>query len=661
MTPSPDAADAETPIDLAREVDFRLGRALVCPSLGEVVCGDARVVLQRRIMQVLVVLARADGATVSRDELIARCWGDVTVGEDALNRCIQRLRQLAVEVGQDTFQIETRLRVGYRLVCARAAGEGPDAIDMAPTAGGRATAGPAPRRRLRRRLALGALAAIGAVVAAIGVGLGWNGRASGGGVAIEPFVVAGGGAAVQHLAAGVVYAAAGALADADVVVVEPGRPDAHRHADLVLNGRADGGEGRLRLDVELVDVHSHQVLWSKGFERAAASVEPLQEQVAAKLADVLHCALDTSKYGGRSIDASTLKLYLRACDVQRDDTALDQVRNLFHQVTQREPRFAYGWSHLAFAGANAAFAMRADDARAARQEAKAAAQTALRLDPKDGLAYEALADLGLGRTSFAQIYALFRRGLAVDPDNPNLLDDEGALLLRMGRVQDATALLSRSLALDPLAPDHLADLVDALIDAGKLSEARAELTRGLRLWPDDDTLRGAYLSEALRYGRPQEALKLAADPAFRLKDVSDATQTSNERLEAVRAAPTRARVDAFIAGELLDLRARRLSPDRVILDLTTVGAYAAAMQVAERLGSSDETYQVPQVDPEILWRPFADPLRRDPRFISIARRLGLVDFWRSTGEAPDFCGIPDLPYKCTAPPHCLVPGINGLD
>jgi hypothetical protein len=50
-------------------------------------------------MQVLVALAQAQGAVVSRDSLIARCWEGGYVGEDAINRAIWRLRKLAESGG----------------------------------------------------------------------------------------------------------------------------------------------------------------------------------------------------------------------------------------------------------------------------------------------------------------------------------------------------------------------------------------------------------------------------------------------------------------------------------------------------------------------------------------------------------------------------------
>ncbi|HVT26167.1 MAG TPA: winged helix-turn-helix domain-containing protein [Rhizomicrobium sp.] len=102
-------------IDLAREADFLLGRLQVRPSLREIRLGGRAETLEPRVMQVLVLLAHADGAVVSRDQLIERCWGGRIVGEDAINRCIAKVRRVAELDGNESFAIETVTRVGYRL------------------------------------------------------------------------------------------------------------------------------------------------------------------------------------------------------------------------------------------------------------------------------------------------------------------------------------------------------------------------------------------------------------------------------------------------------------------------------------------------------------------------------------------------------------------
>jgi len=104
------------PASLAGEEDFQLGDIWVRPSLREVEANGARESLEPRVMQVLVALARANGAVVSRDELIRQCWGGRIVGEDAINRCVSKIRQLAEIAGGKAFEIETIPRVGYRLL-----------------------------------------------------------------------------------------------------------------------------------------------------------------------------------------------------------------------------------------------------------------------------------------------------------------------------------------------------------------------------------------------------------------------------------------------------------------------------------------------------------------------------------------------------------------
>ncbi|MDE1938499.1 MAG: winged helix-turn-helix transcriptional regulator [Alphaproteobacteria bacterium] len=100
-------------IVLAYETEFSLGGLRVCPSKRAVIAGGNRELLQPRIMQVLVALARRRGEVVSHDELIASCWDGYAVSDDAIHRCIARLRRLSEARGG--FTLETVPRVGYQL------------------------------------------------------------------------------------------------------------------------------------------------------------------------------------------------------------------------------------------------------------------------------------------------------------------------------------------------------------------------------------------------------------------------------------------------------------------------------------------------------------------------------------------------------------------
>jgi DNA-binding winged helix-turn-helix (wHTH) protein/tetratricopeptide (TPR) repeat protein len=137
-------------VDLAHIPGFALGRLTVRPAFRELLRDDGRSeVLQHRVMQVLIALARADGGIVTRDQLTMSCWDGRVVGEDAINRILSRLRAAAAGIGAGSFRIETITRVGYRLLR-----EGQETPDVATAT----DAAPAPRPSRRRVLAGGAAA-----------------------------------------------------------------------------------------------------------------------------------------------------------------------------------------------------------------------------------------------------------------------------------------------------------------------------------------------------------------------------------------------------------------------------------------------------------------------------------------------------------------------
>ncbi|MBB3691634.1 winged helix-turn-helix domain-containing protein [Sphingomonas sp. BK580] len=133
-------------IDLARAPDLDLAGLTIRPSLRLVALGEHEELLEPRVMQVLVALARAGGAVVSRDELVAQCWGGRIVGDDAINRVVGRLRRLGDGIGAGRFRIETIARVGYRLIVGEAS------APLAPRSVTADAAGPVPEAPVRAAL-----------------------------------------------------------------------------------------------------------------------------------------------------------------------------------------------------------------------------------------------------------------------------------------------------------------------------------------------------------------------------------------------------------------------------------------------------------------------------------------------------------------------------
>lgn len=147
-------------IRLARERPFRLGAVQVRPATREIVGPLGREVLEPRVMQVLVALARAGGEIVTRDDLIESCWDGRIVGEDAISRVISRLRRHTEGVGRDGWRLETVTKVGYRLTSVGEGGEPADIADQAA-------------RRPDRRALILAGTGVAVAAAAAGGGFAW--------------------------------------------------------------------------------------------------------------------------------------------------------------------------------------------------------------------------------------------------------------------------------------------------------------------------------------------------------------------------------------------------------------------------------------------------------------------------------------------------------
>lgn len=107
---------------LADEPDFALGALRVSPSAGRAFVGDQEIRVEALAMAVLVTLADAQGATVTRDALIETCWQGRIVSDDAVARAIAKVRLLERATNPAPFTLETLPKIGYRL---RAAGQSP--------------------------------------------------------------------------------------------------------------------------------------------------------------------------------------------------------------------------------------------------------------------------------------------------------------------------------------------------------------------------------------------------------------------------------------------------------------------------------------------------------------------------------------------------------
>ena len=143
-----------SPVVLAREQPFSIGRAEFRPATREVVFAGQSAVIEPRVMQLLVALRRAGGGLISKVDLADLVWDGRIVGDDSIHRVVSRLRSVAEEQAGGQFGVETVKKVGYRLVL-------PDGTSSQPSVRGRSLL-------VRREMIIGGAAAVLAGAADVG-------------------------------------------------------------------------------------------------------------------------------------------------------------------------------------------------------------------------------------------------------------------------------------------------------------------------------------------------------------------------------------------------------------------------------------------------------------------------------------------------------------
>jgi DNA-binding winged helix-turn-helix (wHTH) protein/TolB-like protein len=663
-------------IDLAREPVLQLGPLEVRPSTREVVvAGEQTLVLEPRVMQVLVALARRRGAVVSRDDLIAECWGGRVVGEDAISRCIQAIRKLADTHGG--FSITTIARVGYRLVAT----ECEDAAVPATTAPKRESpadpiaaqpyVAPAPPGRavsFPRRPIL--LAALIAVIAAAGAGL-WLVRdrlpfaapVGGERVAILPFDVVTPEPEADAFASGLLDEILGVLSTDDVRVVPRSQSASLRGAGafgkaralgagLILDGTVERRNDMLTVRVHLDDPGQGVVLWSRDFEDRTSAGEALQAQVAARATAVATAALLAHR--DRVTDPAVVTDYVTASEqlIFNSDAGLAGVVAVLQRVVARAPNFARGRALYACALGFQSLGVTPDQSEPLRREAERQARQALAIDPKSGFAYLALARTH-PVTHWASAEAQYLKGLTVEPGNWPLVIEESRLQQQTGRLRAATLTAQRAVALDPFQPGPSYTLALLLAATGDPGQAGKLVDRMQALWPGHLLTPITRLWVAVIDGDPKSAL--AAAPNVRFYAMNDVARTAWQAYFAAQP-PANEAARLRLTSEMIRTASAqgRLDPGWAMTMLAGLGDVDGAFAASDRYATAFHTYD--PIYPPYLFLPQTAAMRLDPRFMKLAARLGLVDYWRTTGNWPDFCAEPGLPYNCKAEAARLASG-----
>jgi len=603
-------------IDLGSESPFRVGAALIDPPSRDATFNGTVERLQLHNLKVLIALARRRSQLVTRDELVELCRDGRFVGDDVINRAISLLRQFAERAGR--FSIETVPRAGYRLV--------------------------EHSNKIRRPVAGVAVVvcALGAFAAALLIHARPEQRAPTTlAVALLPFEVGSTDPSTRAIAFAAHASVSHALSQSRYAVTEI-KPDERRgdqSANFVMSGDVSGTPDKLIATIRMEESSHHIIVYSHRFEarrdQAWSLVERIGPQVAGSLGWTEPMLLIDRN---RPSDPEILK------EKFSEGSTLESTRRL----AARAPDSAVAQMTLAF---GAGFAL-SDLPRDKRAEAVAvgrlATDRATALAPEFGGVYIPWCLLH-SSVRLIECEDRLRAAMVRDPGSPWVDDFLGGELLNVGRTGEAAELANQSLANDPFAPAKIALAVQTLEATGQSTDAEKLYNQDRRWWPEAEdsfwgrvhgiTERGDF-DALVRF--ESEAGRSSFAKGYEPVGVLSAAVKARNLAGAKRTCPLsqklsfRSDVCMLVLAELRDTDdafalAERLFPDRI------------GRSPADEERIFLDIPWVPGTD--LLVGPAAAPMRRDPRFLELARRLGLLAYWRS-GRLPDFCGPPQPEPIC---------------
>lgn len=482
-----------------------------------------------------------------------------------------------------------------------------------------------------RRLPLAWIAAAAIAVGVAIVLFFTNPFRSGESAAIAAVVAADSSAASQDFARDLL-AKLGRLQSAGGAPLQLTGESGRKGADFIFEiGGVHGQQARANL--VLLDGRTATLLWSKDFERPAGESGDLRQELGYTAAQVLGCAREA--HAGARLTLETLKLYLTGCAMfgQTWGGGVQPGVAIFRRIVDEAPRFEGAWGKLLLAQSD--ILLETDEGRkqlAAEMAANIAA--ARKLNPDMAEAYDAEIAL-LPPQAYAKRMRLAERAVERNPDNPVALAARARVLESVGRPKEAIGDARLAMELDPLSPARRASYIYALAQAGQKQAALEQLNEAERLWPGARNIAGTRFSFNLRYGDPAEALRQIES------GLTNVGWTEARSYLEARSDPTPAKVAAALRD------ARRVYSREPYTIFHLAMAYGEFDREKELL---DLLLKAPLADAiftaDVMHRPMLAEFWHDPRSLLYAKRVGLLQYWQSSGKWPDFCFEPEFPYDC---------------
>jgi tetratricopeptide (TPR) repeat protein len=392
----------------------------------------------------------------------------------------------------------------------------------------------------------------------------------------------------------------------------------------VLEGSVRREADKVRVSAQLIETKDNTHVWAREYDRDLTDLLTLQGEIARKIADEIQLTLDdqpkaqTISPSPSMVNYEAYDLYLKGRYFwnKRTPQAFEQAIEYFQQSIAKNPNYA-----RAYAGLADSYVLMSAYTLAPQTEympkARAAALKALELDPE--LA-EGHASLALITENYDWDWQMaekeFRRAIQLDSNYATAHHWYAEYLANQGRFDEAFAESERARQLDPLSLIIVTDHAVILYFSRQYDRAIEQFRMVMEMepnFPRADMVNYAYVQS----GRYTDAIE-GAKRAQRMDGTSS---------------PWTWGILAYVYGRsgkpeqgrhALDMleqfyRRRELDPAAMILAHIGMGDKEDALALLQKAYLEHSNLMTTlKVDPTF------DPLRGDPRFQEIVRKMGLA-------------------------------------
>lgn len=400
--------------------------------------------------------------------------------------------------------------------------------------------------------------------------------------------------------------------------VDPLEAGREQRVDVVLDGSFQRAGERLHLRMQLLRVSDGQQLWAKTLNESGSDPFFLQDALAEQTAQALVSELTgeerklVARHDTENVEAYRLYTEARYHWNKRSLEGIQKSVELLEQALARDPKYAR--AHAALADSYITLSdYRLMPANDAFPKARDAAQKALAIDHSLAEAYGALAMIKAGYDwDWAGADQAFQQAIERNPHYATAHQWYAEFLTGMGRHHEALEHIRQAQQLDPLS------LIIKSVEALNLNYARdydgaiAQCKRVISLDPS--------------FGEVYAYLGFAYEQKGMFREAMDAYQNYSTLMgyntpvaAAIRSSPV--------------LDARDYWKKRVELSKPPTGSELEAVEALAQLGEIDKALALleracAKRSYGILYlkvHPNLDPLRRDPRFQELVRRVALPE------------------------------------